>query len=1508
MDANSKLLLDEIGKKLAEQDAKWERRFATLEAVREERIEALEHSAAAFEAWRPQVEQKASKLEAWRLEVDESLIYTDAEITDLRFEMRKVSKHWERAVLERTAPEPPLLPLPLSASVRAPGGMLHADGPIGHRLPHHHRDLGFGSIAMLNPIPVKGTYDTAQLQPRPPDSLGFSGSHTGFGERVGRLPKLNFPQFDGENPKLWITRSENYFEMMLCQFYNIRQIGSVSDYVHKFTELVDQLEAYESNTDQLHYTTRFIYGLSEDVKAVVMVQRPVDLDTACSLALLQEEAVASSHRKDFRKFSNGLQNRGSVSSGQLSLPAPVGRPAPIDEKRKLEPVQRSADQDKLATLRAYRRAKGLCDRCTEKWTRGHKCSSTIQLHALQEIYELFQVDSSSEAELETSVDTEEQLFLVLSEAVVSGIEPPKTLRLWGCIQDIPILILIDSGSSSTFLSQRIADQLSGVSALTAPLSVRVANGDILSCSTELKQVRWSIQSCHFQADLKVLPLSHYDMIVGMDWLEQFSPMKMHWALKWLQIPLAGKTLQGLLPENHQFPAGTVVQIFSMDPVISAPLPDGGKDTIPAEVQPLLQEFASVFETPTALPPSRSCDHSIPLIAGATPVNVRPYRYTPAMKSEIEKQVQEMLDSGVIQPSSSPFCSLVLLVKKKDHSWRFCVDYRHLNALTVKTKYPVSIIDELLDELGQASWFSSLDLRAGYHQVLLKPGEEFKTTFQTHSGHYEFRVMAFGLSGAPATFQYAMNTNLHSLLRKCVLVFFDDILIYSNSLQEHLSHLRLVLELLHRDQWKVKFSKCSFLQNKIAYLGHVISQGGVSTDPAKIEAISFWPTPTHVKELRSFLGVLSKVCEAFCIISRPLYDLLKKHALYIWTSDHDVAFQTLKQALSSAPVLQLPDFTKSFCLETDASGTGVGALLIQEGHPIAFISKALSSKNQGLSTYEKEYLAILLAIEQWRCYLQHGEFSLAHLSEQRLHTIWQQKVFTKLLGLQYRIVYKKGIENGVADALSRRAHIPAVCNALSVASPVWLQSVLQSYTNDADAQSKLARLAIDSEAVPHFSLHNGLLKYKSRIWHNIIQALHSSELGGHSGAPVTLRKLKQLFAWRGMTTSVHEFVTACLICQQAKLDRSKYSGLLQPLPVPPSAWHTISIDFVEGLPKSHHANCILVVVDLFTKYSHFIPLLAGVSLHMSTTYHPQSDRQIERVNQCLETYLRCFVHTCPKRWVDWLPTAEFWYNSSLHSAIGTSPFEALYGHSPRHFGVEPIHPVAVGSLSEWLQERALMTAVLKQHLHRAKQRMKKQADKGRSERSFEVGDQVFLKLQPYIQSSLAFRSNQKLAFKFFGPFEILAKCGPVAYTLKLPANCSIHPTFHVSQLKKAIGNHQLVALGLPDQISEYQIPVKVLKTRISDARKQVLVKWLQLPLELATWEDFEALRQRFPRAPAWGQAGFQGRGNVSATVTDETRQMLKRSGGPACDQGNSGGSSNGPSSEEAQPERLWTRVG
>ena len=395
----------------------------------------------------------------------------------------------------------------------------------------------------------------------------------------------------------------------------------------------------------------------------------------------------------------------------------------------------------------------------------------------------------------------------------------------------------------------------------------------------------------------------------------------------------------------------------------------------------------------------------------------------------------MLQTGVIVPSSSPFASPIIMVKKKDGSWRLCVDYRHLNLLTLKSKYPLPVIDELLDELTGASWFSKLDLRAGYHQIRLAPGEEYKTAFHTHNGHYEFTVLAFGLTRGPCTFQSVMNDDLAPVLRepnKCVVVFFDDILVFSITLEDHLHHLKQVLDLLQEHQWKIKGSKCAFAQCSISYLGYVVSEEGIATEPAKIEVVVNWPVPANLKELRGFLGLSGyyrKFVRHYGMISQRLTHLLRKNIPFVWSSEAQSAFDQLKRALTTAPVLPLPNFQKQFVIETDACDTGVGAVLLQDGHPLAFVSKGLGLRTKGLSTYEKEYMAVLLAVERWRTYLQHAEFliltdhiSLSHLEDQRLHTSWQQKMFTKLLGLQFKIRYKKGIDNRAADALSRRPHL------------------------------------------------------------------------------------------------------------------------------------------------------------------------------------------------------------------------------------------------------------------------------------------------------------------------------------------------------------------------------------------------------------------------------------------------------------------------------------------------------
>lgn len=364
-----------------------------------------------------------------------------------------------------------------------------------------------------------------------------------------------------------------------------------------------------------------------------------------------------------------------------------------------------------------------------------------------------------------------------------------------------------------------------------------------------------------------------------------------------------------------------------------------------DIATLLFEFTRVFGIPQGLPPSRTQDHHIHLYPDSTPVNVKPYRYPQCQKEVMTQMIQEMLKEGIIKPSTSPFSSPVLLVRKKDGTWRFCVDYHALNAITVKDRFPIPIVDELLDELHGSTIFSKLDLRSGYHQILLSPTDTFKMAFRTVDGHFEFLVMPFGLTNAPSTFQATMNDVFQQFLRKFVLVFFDDILVYSSDWPSHLSHLRLVLQVLDQHKLYAKFAKCQFGLAQVDYLGHIISKDGVAADPTKLQAIQNWPTPRSISALSGFLG-LSGYYRRFVLnyatLASPFTDLLKKHQ-FEWNAQAQSAFQALKSAMTTLPVLALPDFSLLFDVTTDASGTAIGAVLSQNGHPIAYFSQKMCTR-------------------------------------------------------------------------------------------------------------------------------------------------------------------------------------------------------------------------------------------------------------------------------------------------------------------------------------------------------------------------------------------------------------------------------------------------------------------------------------------------------------------------------------------------------------------------------------
>ncbi|XP_073361904.1 uncharacterized protein [Aegilops tauschii subsp. strangulata] len=499
----------------------------------------------------------------------------------------------------------------------------------------------------------------------------------------------------------------------------------------------------------------------------------------------------------------------------------------------------------------------------------------------------------------------EDTVMAISRSAVSGGVSAKAFQLRAWVQGREVLMLVDSGSTNSFIDRSLAETIQGAQPLLRAYRVRVADGRELICSAVIPNCLWCSQGHNFNTNLKVLTLGAYGAILGMDWLEAHSPMTVDCRAKHLQFFQHGTSvsLHGHEAESTTCLLVNALQLQSLcrnnavtHVVCLFAISDDTQTAAPTPpcLQEVLVEFADVFGQPEGLPPRCSCDHHIPLVSGAQPFSSRPYRHKTEHKDEIERQVAELLKSVVIQLSTSPFSSPAILVKKKGGTRRLCVDYRQLNALTciakypvpvieelldellksvviqlstspfsspailVKkkggtrrlcvdyrqlnaltciAKYPVPVIEELLDELHGACWFSKLDLRTGYHQIRLAEGEDYKTAFQTHSGHYEFKVLSFGLVGGPATFNGAIQTTLQPVNRKCTLSFFGDILVFSKTLPEHREHLRQVLELLRKDHWKVKLSKCEFGQQQLSYLGHVIIAQGVSTEPSKIAAVA-----------------------------------------------------------------------------------------------------------------------------------------------------------------------------------------------------------------------------------------------------------------------------------------------------------------------------------------------------------------------------------------------------------------------------------------------------------------------------------------------------------------------------------------------------------------------------------------------------------------------------------------------------------------------------------------------
>ncbi|XP_031478914.1 uncharacterized protein LOC116249789 [Nymphaea colorata] len=1016
-----------------------------------------------------------------------------------------------------------------------------------------------------------------------------------------RIPmvRIDFPRFNGKEPLDWIFQVEEYFtcqmipdeewlqtsilhfdgearrwyrwlklkepvntwgefkEALMLRFgessyvdydielRNLRQTASVQEYQAKFENLASMVDWTPKSL-----IAAFVGGLKEEIQIDIRAEPNTEL------------------RKCFAK-ARSIEDR----------------------QRKKQALYRQWRNPETVRVREIPQLQKLLPAPPQKWDPTHKCKHI-------RVYTVLDGDADDEGEEDQSPTIEEIEELEAREEPQEQERPPPegachtmtdpnrpdAMRVIGQTGKRNVLVLLDSGATHNFVGDHLAQELKCTIEEHPTLKVLVANGECLPCTRKCANVELVLQKIPYTVDLLVVPLPSVDIILGVKWLKtlgriwwDFSTMEMclpkegggkEVVLRAVDPSLAPKA--ALKAIAVQRPAAWLVSVA--EEVVAQ---EGSEERVPEQIQKVLDEFKDIFEEPKGLPPPRSYDHRIVLTNGTEPVNVRPYRYGYAQKSEIERLVKEMRESNIIRPSSSPFSSPVLLVKKKDNTWRFCVDYRALNEATVKDRHPIPVIDELLDELSGARIFSKLDLRSGYHQIRMYEEDISKTAFRTHDGHYEFLVMPFGLTNAPATFQRCMNDVFRQFLRDFVLVFLDDILVYNQCIEQHVDHLRTVLRVLRENTLFAKMSKCSFGQTSIGYLGHIVSHEGVRADPEKLQAMEQWPLPKDPRGMRGFLGLTGyyrRFIKGYGLIASPLTHMLKKGE-YTWSEKAREAFVKLKAVMMNAPVLALPDFSKDFVIETDASDVGVGAVLSQEGHPIAFMSKALTERAKPFSTYEKELLAIVLAVDKWRPYLIERRFvvrtdhsSLRYMVKQRVSTPIQQRWLAKLLGYDFTIEYKKGTENSAADSLSR---MPEQLKTLSVIETDLWDRLTQEQDQDLTLRLLKQSIRQNPESIPHYSLRGEILCKKRRAF-------------VPKNSPLK-------FWWEGMKADVRDYVKACPTCQREKYEAIKPPGHLNPLPIPDKPWEDVSMDFIDAMPRAEGKEAVLVVVDRLTKYSHFVAL-------------------------------------------------------------------------------------------------------------------------------------------------------------------------------------------------------------------------------------------------------------------------------------------------------------------------------
>ena len=941
-------------------------------------------------------------------------------------------------------------------------------------------------------------------------------------------------------------------------------------------------------------------------------------------------------------------------------------------------------------------------------------------------------------------------------ATVDPLDVPQ-IHTVAIINGVPANVLVDGGCTRNLMSHSFQQHHDFTEEPIADTELLFANGNHSSTNTAVTaRMQMSSPPLDNTVTFTTAPIEP-DVILGRHFLAS-NNVVVHHATSTLAVPdkeprqtphhettttttrqakisLISASALGKAIKKHRAHCFLIMirpNISTFDEIIPEPEEPQNIEASTTELQRILDDYSDVFRDalPKELPPDRGVNHRIPTKEGHKPYARSPYRLSPEERSELRKQLTDLIDAGKIRPSSSPYGAPVLFVRKSDGTLRLCVDYRMLNRDTIKDKYPLPNMQDVIDQLQGAKVFSTIDLRSGYWQIKIAPEDVHKTAFNTVFGSYEFLVMPFGLTSAPSTFQRAVNSIFGEAQGKFVLTYLDDFIVFSNTFEEHERHLRFVLDKLREHQLYAKLSKCEFFKDSVAFLGHVVTVNGVKMDPRKIEAITKWKYPSNVSELRSFLGFVNfyrRFIKDFAKHAHPLSILLRKDQPWLFGEEQVAAFEFLRTKVVSDPILRLPDFTKTFTLQTDASDYAIGGVLLQDGRTVAYESRALRDAETRYDIRDKEALAIIHCLLAWRHYLQGSTFFIEtdHHSLQFLQTQSKLKPrharWMELIGSfgELDLRYKPGKSNVVADALSR---LPSdnqppdhdVHQVIPVIASVSAADPSKSSTLTAIRKHTTIPEPLPSDK---YTVKDGLLLFQDRIVvpdlpavkTQLIKECHDPIIRGHRAAAQTYLHLRQHFYWRKMHSDVQSYVSSCPSCQRNKYPTTAPQGLLNPLPIPDRKWDSVSMDFIKMPTSKRKNNTVFVVVDRLSKYTELIPTvtnanaqqtarlffdnvvsrhglpisivsdrdgrfiskfwtelfrITGTSLDMSSGYHPETDGQTERQNKVLRESLRAYSNYNQDDWDIHLPALQFSINSSTSASTGFSPFQLQTGQQPR----------------------------------------------------------------------------------------------------------------------------------------------------------------------------------------------------------------------------------------------------